>query len=33
VSRRLTMLRLELGSPVGGAVACAEVETNGIWST
>jgi hypothetical protein len=33
MSRRLTMLRLELGSPVGGAVACAEVETNGIWST
>ena len=31
-SRRLTMLRLELGSPVGGFVACAEVETNGIWA-
>jgi hypothetical protein len=31
-SRRLTMLRLELGSPVGGFVACAEVETNGTWS-
>ena len=33
LSRRLTMLRLELGSEVGGAVAVAEVETNGIWST
>jgi len=31
-SRRLTMLRLELGSPIGGAVACAEVENNGAWS-
>jgi hypothetical protein len=33
VSRRLTMLRFELGSPTGGDVACAEVESNGIWST
>lgn len=32
ISRRLTMLRLELGSPVGGDVACAEVESNGTWS-
>ena len=32
-SRRLTMLRLELGSPIGGFVACAEVESNGSWST
>jgi hypothetical protein len=31
-SRRLTMLRLELGSPIGGIIACAEAETNGIWS-
>ena len=31
-SRRLTMLRLELGSPIGGFLACAEAETNGIWS-
>ena len=31
-SRRLTMLRLELGSPIGGALACAEVEDNGGWS-
>ena len=29
LSRRLTMLRLELGSPIGGFVACAEVESNG----
>jgi hypothetical protein len=33
LSRRLTMLRLELGSPIGGVLACAEGETNGIWST
>ena len=32
LSRRLTLLRLELGSPVGGAVAAAEVESNGTWS-
>jgi hypothetical protein len=32
ISRRLTMLRLELGSPVGGDVAAAEVESNGTWS-
>src|SRR5262245_8895948 len=32
-SRRFTLLRLELGSELGGGVACAEVETNGIWST
>jgi hypothetical protein len=31
-SRRLTMLRLELGSPDGGDVAFAEVQDNGIWS-
>ena len=31
-SRRLTMLRLELGSPIGGSLACAEVENNGSWS-
>jgi hypothetical protein len=29
-SRRLTLLRLKLGSPIEGDVACAEVETNGI---
>jgi hypothetical protein len=33
VARRFTLLRLELGSELGGAVACAEVETNGSWST
>ena len=32
LSRRLTMLRLELGSPIGGFLACAEVENNGSWS-
>ncbi len=31
-SRRLTMVRLELGSPFGGTLACAEVESNGTWS-
>jgi hypothetical protein len=30
-SRRLTMARFELGSPVGGSVAVDEVETNGSW--
>ena len=30
VSRRLTLLRLKLGSPVEGEIACAEIETNGI---
>jgi hypothetical protein len=33
LSRRLTLLRFELGSPDGGFVACAEVESNGSWST
>jgi len=33
LSRRFTLLRLELGSELGGAVACSEVETNGSWST
>jgi len=31
-ARRLTMLRLELGSPDGGDAAFAEVDTNGSWS-
>lgn len=31
VSRRLTMARLQLGSPVGGFLAFSEVETNGVW--
>lgn len=30
VSRRLTLLRAKLGSPVTGDIACAEVENNGI---
>jgi len=29
--RRMTLVRLELGSPEGGDVACAEVQNNGIW--
>jgi hypothetical protein len=33
LSRRLTMIRIELGSPIGGYVAWVEVETNGVWST
>jgi len=31
LERRLTLLRLELGSPEGGDVACGEVQSNGIW--
>ncbi len=31
-SKRLTMVRLELGSPAGGSVACAGVEDDGGWS-
>lgn len=30
-SRRLTMLRIQFGSPVGGFYACSEVDTNGSW--
>ncbi|MEO8521239.1 MAG: hypothetical protein ABI603_07750 [Acidobacteriota bacterium] len=33
LSRRLTMVRLELGSPSGGDVVCVEVESNGTWSS
>ena len=33
LSRRLTMIRMELGSPIGGCVAWVEVETNGVWSS
>jgi hypothetical protein len=32
-SKRLTMVRLELGSPAGGSIACAGIEDNGGWST
>ena len=31
-ARRLTMMRLELGSPAGGDSAAGEVEDNGGWS-
>ena len=31
-SRRLTMMRLELGSAAGGSAAAGEVEDNGSWS-
>ena len=31
-SRRLTMLRLEFGSPFGGSMACADVQDDGGWS-
>jgi len=30
-SRRLTMMRVELGSAAGGHLAFAEIETGGIW--
>lgn len=32
MSRRLTMMRLELGSPVGGDAAFGDVQDNGTWS-
>jgi len=32
LSRRLTLMRLELGSPDGGTVAATDVESTGIWS-
>ena len=31
-SRRLSMLRLDLGSPEGGSATFGEVDTNGTWS-
>jgi hypothetical protein len=31
-SRRLTMIRLELGSPTAGDGGVGEVDTNGSWS-
>lgn len=31
MTRRLTMMRLELGSPVGGDIGCAAVGKNGSW--
>ena len=30
-SKRLTMIRMELGSPCGGFFSCGEVEDNGYW--
>jgi hypothetical protein len=32
ISRRLTMVRMALGSDAGGAVSAGDVETNGGWS-
>ena len=29
--RRLTMLRVKLGSPIGGDMACCEIDANGTW--
>lgn len=31
LSRRLTLVRLRLGSPIGGEVSAGEIETNGSW--
>jgi hypothetical protein len=31
-SKRLTMVRMDLGSPAGGSALCASVEDNGGWS-
>lgn len=31
-SRRLGMLRFQLGSPTGGSAECVDVDTNGNWS-
>ena len=31
VSRRLTLFRAQLGSPIGGAFVAGEMETNGSW--
>ncbi len=31
-ARRLTMMRLRLGSPTGGEAVFGEVDTNGSWS-
>jgi hypothetical protein len=31
LSRRLTLVRLQLGSPIDGSVAAGEMETNGSW--
>ena len=31
-SRRLTMVRMALGSDAGGSASAGDVETNGSWS-
>jgi hypothetical protein len=31
-TRRLTMVRMELGSPTGGSGSLSDVDTNGSWS-
>lgn len=31
LSRRLTLVRMDLGSPIGGMLAAGEIETNGSW--
>jgi hypothetical protein len=31
-SRRVTLMRLELGSPFGGSMACSDYQDNGGWS-
>lgn len=31
-TRRLTMIRMELGSPTGGSASASDVDTNGSWS-
>jgi hypothetical protein len=31
-NKRLTMMRVEFGSPFGGSMACADVQDNGGWS-
>ena len=31
-TRRLTMIRVELGSPTGGSGSVSDVDTNGTWS-
>jgi hypothetical protein len=30
-SRRLTMIRIELGCPISGSIVCAHVDSNGHW--
>jgi hypothetical protein len=30
-TRRLTMIRMELGSPTGGSGSVSDIDTNGSW--